>query len=44
MMACNLIGEASQLVEVLSEQLQRVLAFDAGHGFFDVVLNGSAKN
>ena len=39
----NLIGEASQLVEVLSEQLQRILAFHAGHRFFDVVLNGLRK-
>ena len=39
----NLIGQASQFVEVLAEQLQRILALDARHRLFHVVLNGLRK-
>ena len=34
-----LSGDAGELVEVVAEELEGVFAFDAGHGFFDVVLN-----
>ncbi len=35
----DLVGEARQGVKVVAKQLERVFALDAGHGFFDVVLN-----
>ncbi len=35
----DLVGEAGEGVEVVAEELEGVLALDAGHGFFDVVLD-----
>ncbi len=35
-----LLSESGEGVEVVSEELQRVLAFDSGHRLFDVVLDG----
>ncbi len=35
----DFVGERGEGVEVVAEEFDGVFAFDAGHGFFDVVLN-----